>query len=194
MQKLSLTSRPAKIGGSVNTRTEMHGTEEVPGQDIPISGIILSVEELRAITDEETAGEGLFKVEGDQYIPRFMCFDSLKVAHKFENATIKLSGGVPSTTYKNAKIKGITLTPVGGAMTEMHCTLQVHPENGDPSAQQLLNAKVKISLKAELEEEEADDPELPLDHQDSVPIELDPEARTNPDVEETKRSKRKSRK
>lgn len=175
MQKLQLTKRPAKIGKSVNTRTEMHGQDEVPGQDIPISGIILSIEELRAVTDEESAGEGLFKMEGDQYVPRFMNLGPLAISHKFENATIKFSGGVRPVTYKNGKIKSIYLTPVGGAMTEMSCTLQVNPQNGDPSAQELINAKVSVALKAELEEEEAEDPELPLEHQgsagDGVPLE-----------------------
>lgn len=175
MQKLSLTKRPAKIGKSVNTRTEMHGKDEVPGQDIPLAGILLSVEELMAVTDEETAGEGLFKMEGDQYIPRFIAFGPIPLAHKFENATIKMSGGVRSTTYKNGKIKSIHVNAVGGGMTEMTCTLQVNPGPGDPSAQELINAKISIAIKAELEEEEQDDPELPLDHQDSagdgVPLE-----------------------
>ena len=203
MQKLSLTKRPAKIGKSVNTRTEMHGKDEVPGQDIPLSGIILSVEELCAITDEESAGEGLFKMEEDQYVPRFLCFGPLQVSHKFENATVKMTGGVPVTTYKNGKIKSITLQPVGGGMTEMSCTLQVNPENGDPSAQMLINAKVSVTIKAELEEDEAEnEPELPLDHQESVPLEgLVPDdsplhdgklsRRSNPDVEETKRRRKK---
>lgn len=169
MQKLNLTKRPAKIGKSVNTRTEMHGKDEVPGQDIPLSGILLSVDELCAITDEVTAGTGLFKMEGDQYVPRFLAFGPVPVAHKFENATVKMSGGVPVTTYKNGKIKSIYLTPVGGGMTEMSCTLQVNPDNGDPSAQMLINAKVSITLKAELEQDpDEDQPDLPLDHQDSV--------------------------
>ena len=165
MQKLSLTKRPAKIGGSVNTRTEKHGKEEVPGQDIPVSGIFLTAEELCAITDEESAAEGLFKMEGDQYVPRFLAVSRIPIDHKFENATVKISGGVPATTYKNGKIKSIWLTPVGGGLTEMSCTLQVNPENGNPSAQALINAKVSITLKAELEEEEEPDPELPLEHQ-----------------------------
>jgi hypothetical protein len=191
MQKLQLTKRPAKIGKSVNTRTEMHGQDEVPGQDIPISGIILSVEELRAVTDEETAGEGLFKMEGDQYVPRFMNLGPLAISHKFENATIKFSGGVRTVTYKNGKIKSIYLTPVGGAMTEMSCTLQVNPQNGDPSAQELINAKVSVALKAELEEEESPDPELPLEHQgsagDGVPMDNlgDPPTTGSPDIDET---------
>jgi hypothetical protein len=192
MQKLSLTKRPAKIGKSVNTRTEMHGKDEVPGQDIPILGLVISVEELCAITDEDTAGTGLFKMEGDQYVPRFNCFGPLPIAHKFENATIKMSGGVRTTTYKNGKIKGIYTTALGGGMTEISCTLQVNPQNGDPSAQELINAKIQITLKAELEQDEADDPELPLDHQDSAGdgVPLDGLVPENPDVTETQMSRK----
>jgi hypothetical protein len=176
MQKLNLTKRPAKIGRSVNTRTEMHGKDEVPGQDIPLSGIVLNAEDLCAVTDEESAATGFFKMDGDQYVPRVLALDPVTLSHKFENATVKITGGgLPVTTYRNAKIKGIVLEPQTGGMTLMSCTLQVHPENGDPSAQLLINAKISITIKAELEEEEADDPELPLDHQDSagdgVPLE-----------------------
>lgn len=185
MKTLNLTKRPAKIGKSVNTRTEMHGEEEVPGQDIPLSGILLSVEELIAITDEPTAGQGLFKMEADQYVPRFLAIDSIPLEHKFVGATVKMSGGVPATTYKNGKIKNIWIKALGGGMTELSCTLQVNPDNGDPSAQSLINAKVSVTIKAQLEIETDDEPELPLDHQDSagegVPLEgLTPE---NPDDE-----------
>ncbi len=197
MQKLSLTKRQGKIGKSVNTRTEMHGKDEIPGQDIPLSGIILSAEELCVLCDESTAVEGLFRVEEDQYVPRFLAVSRLPIEHKFENATVKLSGGVPSTTYKNGKIKSIWLKPLGGGLTEMSCTLQVNPENGDPSAQMLINAKVSISIKAELEEEEeeeAPDPELPLEHQgqgeeDAVP--LDGITEPPPDDEAPSRMHRK---
>jgi hypothetical protein len=194
MQTLNLTKRPAKIGKSVNTRTEMHGTDEVPGQDIPLSGILLSVEELCAITDEDTAGTGFFKMEGDQYVPRILSLDPVTLAHKFENATVKMTGGVPVTTYRNGKIKNITLQALGGGMTQMACTLQVNPENGDPSAQQLINAKVSVTIKAELEEDgDEDQPDLPLDHQSShtngedeaVPLDNLGDPPTNPDIEET---------
>ena len=170
MQKLNLTKRPAKIGKSVNTRTEMHGKDEVPGQDIPVHGIVLNAEELCAVTDEDTAATGFFKMDGDQYVPRILALNPGTLSHKFSNATVKLSGGgLPATTYKNAKVKSIVLEPQTGGMTLMSCTLQVNPENGDPSAQQLINAKVSITLKAELELEADDDQlDLPLDHQQSA--------------------------
>lgn len=189
MQTLNLTKRPAKIGKSVNTRTEMHGKDEVAGQDIPLSGILLSIEELRALTDEPTAGEGLFKMEGDQYVPRFLAFGRIPLEHKFENATVKMSGGVSATTYKNGKLKSIWIQALGGAMTEMGGTLQVNPENGHPSAQELINAKINITLKAELEQDDPDedtDPELPMDHQQSVGggSELDPLPNPDPPADE----------
>jgi hypothetical protein len=169
MQKLSLTKRPAKIGKSVNTRTEMHGDDEVAGQDIPLTGIVLNADELALVTDEETAATGFFKMDGDQYVPRIVNMDPATLSHKFERATVKMSGGgLPVTNYRNAKLKGIVLEPQTGGMTLMSCTLQVNPENGNPSAQELINKKISITIKAELEEEDDRDPELPLDHQDSV--------------------------
>lgn len=177
MQTLNLTKRPAKIGKSVNTRTEMHGDEEVPAQDIPLTGIVLNAHELSAVTDEETAATGLFKMDGDQYVPRIANADPMTLSHKFTGATVKISGGgLPVTTYHNAKIKGFVLTAQSGGMTLMSCTLQVNPEDGDPSAQQLINKKISVTMKAELEADPGEDePELPLDHQDSageaVPLE-----------------------
>lgn len=192
MQKLQLTKRPAKIGKSVNTRTEMHGEEEVPAQDIALSGIVLNNLELAAVTDEETAGTGFFKMDGDQYVPRIASADPTTLSHKFAGATVKISGGgLPATTYHGAKIKGIVLEAQTGGMVLMSCTLQVNPGPDDPSGQQLVNKKIAITIKAELETEEEDQPDLPLDHQDSpgdgVPLEdLVPE---NPDVTETQMSR-----
>jgi hypothetical protein len=168
MQTLNLTKRPAKIGKSVNTRTEMHGEEEVPGQDIPLTGIVLSNLELAAVTDEETAATGFFKMDGDQYVPRIAALDPQTISHRFTGALVRISGGgVKASLYTNAKIKGIVLTPQTGGLTLMSCTLQVNPRDEDPSAQQLINRKISISIKAELELPADDEPELPLDHQDS---------------------------
>lgn len=194
MQTLNLTKRPAKIGKSVNTRTEMHGEDEVPGQDIPLTGIVLNNLELAAVTDEESAGTGFFKMDGDQYVPRIAAADPTTLSHKFAGATVKISGGgLPVTTYHGAKIKGIVLEAQTGGMVLMSCTLQVNPNDGDPSGQSLINKKISITIKAELESAVADDPELPLDHQGSVGddaekvpmVGLTP---TNPDIEEAQMS------
>ena len=170
MQTLNLTKRPAKIGKSVNTRTEMHGEDEVPGQDIQLTGIVLNNLELAAVTDEESAGTAKFKMDGDQYVPRIAAADPITLSHKFAGATVKMSGGgLPVTTYHNAKIKGIVLEAQTGGMVLMSCTLQVNPQDGDPSGQQLINKKISVTIKAELEsDKDEDQPDLPLDHQGSV--------------------------
>jgi hypothetical protein len=191
----------------VNTRTEMHGQDEIPGQDIPLNGIVLNADELAAVTDEESAGTAFFKMDGDQYVPRIAAADPTTLSHKFAGATVKISGGgLPVTTYHNAKIKGIVLEAQTGGMVLMSCTLQVNPNDGDPSGQSLINKKISITIKAELESDEADDPELPLDHQDSVgdrpPLDDLGDPPSNPDVDETmshmgrkiQRSARKSKK
>jgi hypothetical protein len=187
MQKLSLTKRPAKIGKNVNTRTEMHGEEEIPAQDIPLSGIVLNNLELADVCDEETAGTGFFKMDGDQYVPRIAASDPTTLSHKFTGASVKISGGgLPATTYHNAKIKGIVLEAQTGGMVLMSCTLQVNPEDGDPSGQQLINKKISITIKAELETVKDDEPELPLDHQDSAGDGVPLDGLTgSPDIDET---------
>lgn len=166
MQKLELTTRPALIGKSVNTRTENHGDDKVPGQDIPLFDLVLSPEELCAVTDEPSAYQAFFRQDGDQIVPRVQALEPQCLTHKFENATVEISGGtIAKTVYRNAKIKSIVLKPLTGGVTQMACLLQVNPGHSDPSAQNLINAKISISIEARLEEAKAAaDPELPLDH------------------------------
>ena len=51
MQTLSLTKRPAKIGPSINTRTQRHGDDDVPATDIPLSGILVEAAKRRERKD-----------------------------------------------------------------------------------------------------------------------------------------------
>jgi hypothetical protein len=174
MLKLTLTKRPAKIGKSINTRTEMHGTDEVPGLDIPITGILINEEELALLCDEPTAHAGLYKKDGSLgVVPRIAAFTELAIDHKFENATVRMTGSsIEAATFSGAKIKSIKLGLQPGGLTLVHFTLQVNPENGI-DVPKLLNAKISIGIKsAELEEDGAgEEPELPLEH--STPEVLD---------------------
>ncbi len=165
MLKLTLTKRPGKIGKAINTRTEMHGTEEVPGLDIPVGGILISQEELCLLCDEPTAGDGFFKYQEGQLVPRVQALTLQRLDHKFENAIVRITGSaIESVTFEGAKIKDIGLTPQTGGMTLMQCKLQVNPPaHFDVPA--FLNAKISIGIKsAELEQDPADEPELPMDH------------------------------
>ncbi len=56
MQKFSLTKRPAETGGSINTRTEMHGKEKVPAHDIKIGKAMASAAIRRDVTRPQLSG------------------------------------------------------------------------------------------------------------------------------------------
>lgn len=166
MLKLSLTKRAGKIGGSINTRTEKHGTDEVPGLDIPIGGLLINAEELALLTDCPTAHEAMFVQDTTTgHVARIPAIETYYLDHKFENATVRMTGSsIEAATFGNAKIKGIKLQPQTGGLTMVAFTLQVNPENGI-DVPKLLNAKISIGIKsAELETETDDEPELPLEH------------------------------
>ena len=62
---MKLKKRVAKIGPSINTRTEKHGEENVPAIDIPLSSIMLTGKELGRLLRQETAAEDWFEKNSD---------------------------------------------------------------------------------------------------------------------------------
>jgi hypothetical protein len=166
MLKISLTKRPAKIGKSVNTRTEMHGTDEVPGLDIPVAGMLVNAEELGLVCDDPETHERWYRKDKELgVIPAFPGVEVIHIDHKFENASVNMTGpSIEKAAFGNAKIKSIRFARQIGGLTMMSFTLQVNPENGI-DVPKLLNAKISIGIKsAELEVESEDEPELPLEH------------------------------
>jgi len=172
---LSLTKRPAKIGPSINTRTEHHGEEDVPGLDIPIGGLFVNAEELQALTGALGAHDAFFVRDSSSgHVPRFSSIDSYALSHKFDGAQVRINGyDVPAVAFSKAKIKGIRLKPQIGGLTLVSFTLQVNPEKGAVDVPMLLNQTIQIAIKgADLETDPDNEPELPLDHsQDGAPIE-----------------------
>jgi hypothetical protein len=191
MLKLSLTKRAGKIGGSINTRTEKHGTDEVPGLDIPIGGLLINAEELALLTDCHDAHERLFAQDTTTgHVAAIPAIETYYLDHKFENATVRMTGSsIEAATFGNAKIKGIKLQPQTGGLTMVAFTLQVNPENGI-DVPKLLNAKISIGIKsAELETEADDEPELPLEHEDQGEEEED-DSTGSADIDETRKGRR----
>ncbi len=192
MLKLSLTKRAGKIGGSINTRTEKHGTDEVPGLDIPVGGLLINAEELALLTDCVDAHDRLFAQDTTTgHVAAIPSIETYYLDHKFENATVRMTGSsIEAATFGNAKIKGIKLQPQTGGLTMVAFTLQVNPENGI-DVPKLLNAKISIGIKsAELETEADDEPELPLEHEDQGEEGEEDDSSGNPDIDETRRGRR----
>jgi hypothetical protein len=82
---MNLTKRPGQIGPSINTRTERHGEESVPGVDIPVSGLMLDKPELNALLQDVDAHDALYTdSRGKQLEPRFLTIDPIALTDKFE--------------------------------------------------------------------------------------------------------------
>lgn len=174
MQKFSLTKRPAETGGSINTRTEMHGKEKVPAHDIKIGKVIVSGEELVALTGCATAYDALYVTdETGLVVPRFICFAPLVLLHKFIGAAVQLWTPESDHRFSGASLKDITLECKTGGNTEIGFKLQVTSEKEHLDVPGLLNQSVHISIRsAELDAKKEDEPELPLDHRQRSPEEL----------------------
>lgn len=175
--KLTLSKRAGQIGPSINTRTEKHGEEDVPGLDIPISGIFLDADELGVILQDSDAHKSLFTgTRSAAPEPRFNSLKPLQLDGKLTEAKVLIQVGDHQILLKPAKVKSITLEPQVGGMTAMSCTIQ-----GNPSANtdilELLNAKCRIAITgASMEEKDDNEPELPLAHEPQQ-IPEDPPAR-----------------
>lgn len=163
--KLTLSKRAGQIGPSVNTRTERHGEEAVPGIDIPVSGIFLDADELAIVLQDTEAHRSFFtKTRSSAPEPRFQYLAPQKIEGKLEGAKVLIQVGDHQLLLKPAKVKSIELAFQVGGMTEMRCTIQGNPSS-DTDVLELLNAKCRISITGAVREEKVEDPELPLDHQ-----------------------------
>jgi hypothetical protein len=164
--KFTFSKRPAQIGPSINTRTEKHGEENVPGVDIPVSGIFLTKEEINILLQDEDAYDALYTdTRSKQLEPRFMTIEPIRLSDKFTGARVTIAVNGEDLVLKPAKISKISLAPQVGGLTLMSCTVQGNPsDHTDVLA--LLNLKCRIQiLGAALEEPAPAEPELPLDHE-----------------------------
>lgn len=165
--KFGVTKRPAQIGPSINTRTEKHGNENVPGVDIPVSGIFLEKAEVNTLLQDEDAYDALYTDNRSKQLePRFMTIEPIKLSDKFTGARVTIAVNGEDLVLKPAKISKIALAPQVGGLTLMSCTVQGNPaDHTDVLA--LLNLKCRIQIVgASLEEPDQTEPELPLNHQD----------------------------
>lgn len=128
---LTITKRPAKLGSSINTRTQRHGEEPVPACDIPIVGIMLEAEEVNAFLGDPKAHETFFTEERGFIQPRFQQLRALTVKDKFEGAAVRLTLGMngagTGVQLEQATLASVTLEPLSGGLTELSLTVQATP-------------------------------------------------------------------
>lgn len=160
--KLGLRKRPAQIGPSINTRTEHHGEEDIPGIDIPLKGLLLSAEEINEILGDPGSHEALFGGKGPNITPRWEAIEYLPIAMKFQKAKVSFEVDGVEFLMKPAKVHKIRLAPQEGGLTAMDCTVTGSaPAHLDVLA--LLNRKCKVAIQGgELIDRDDNQPELPM--------------------------------
>lgn len=138
---LKFDARPAHIGGSINTRTERHGDNDVAALDIPVTFVIDPVD-LCDLLKSPDAAQRIFRYPevaagqvaqaGDPAIP---LLKSLALAGKIEGATVRLDfdtlQGKTTLTLDAAKLSKIRLTPMFSGKTQCALTIQTTPDLDD---------------------------------------------------------------
>jgi len=165
---LSLTKRLGQIGPSINTRTEKHGEEGVPGIDIPVLEIFLSAEEFCQIMQDTEAHERMYiEKPGGAIEPCWPTLPPIELPDQYIGARVTIEpieGAGETLVMKPAKVSKIKLERQVGGLTRMKCTVQGNPpDHTDVLA--LLNKKCRVSIiNASLDEPKADNQNnLPLD-------------------------------
>ena len=148
---LNIESTHAVLG-KVSNNIENHGDEEVTAFDIPVSGILLSREQVNQLLDDSVADRVLFNTTRTKDVqPSLKCFEPFALKDKFDGATIRFDFGTgkgEKFTLKDCKAKGVTLEPQNGGNTLVALSIRVRPEN-DAQILQLLghqNRSCKISI------------------------------------------------
>lgn len=144
---LHLAERPAKIGSSINTRSEKHGDADVPACDIPISGIMLEQAELEALLGKG-AHKAFFRDGKGLVEPRFEVLKEFALRDKFDgDVALDLDELRIEFADESVALSSVKLEPQVGGLTAMSLQLQ-----GTPSTEEIaalvgsLNREVRVEL------------------------------------------------
>mgnify|MGYP000858370668 FL=1 len=164
---LTLTTRPCKIGPSINTRTEKHGDEDVTALDIPIESVMLDANELNVLLGEPHAHNALFNGGTSPPEPLLRMIRALKLKDKFEDCTVTLLLGLNLERIElaNVKLAKVELEPCVGGLTAASFAIQCAPRDLQfaPLLLSFMNheADIELVLGKRADASKAQ-PELPL--------------------------------
>jgi hypothetical protein len=153
-------ARPAKIGPSINTRTEKHGDDNVAALDIPVT-FLLDPVDLCDLLKSEDAAQRLFRysqpapnaisVAGDPAIP---VLKSFALGGKIEGVlavmTFDALAGPIELRLTDAKLAKMRLEPQFAGKTLCAVTIQTAPDLTDDILALLghMNGECQISIEA----------------------------------------------
>lgn len=152
---LSLKKSNVRIGGSINTRTEKHGDEDVAALDVPFSGLMLTKDELNTVLREENAYDALFdKKASSPDEPFLKHIKPLGLKDKIEGANVSLTHGLNAETalLSDVNLSKLKLDPKVGGLTELSGAIQCTPDLDDGTVELLLammNRDVDMTIDVE---------------------------------------------
>lgn len=172
---LVLRERPCTIGGSINTRTQLHGEEKIPACDIPIEGVMLTQPELDKLLGAGTHARWYVKGKGGAIEPAFPDVHELKLSVKFKECAVTMTLHGKTHTFADCKLGKLVAQRQVGGMTWLGMQLQTTDEidvraavNADIRAQIAFGSRVmpndaqqELALNEGEADDEADDADKP---------------------------------
>jgi hypothetical protein len=164
-KQVTISRRDAKLAGNLPIRTQYHGDEPVKACDLRITGIMLTAGELCAMLREPDAHKALFVRRAGMKLddPLLKRIAPLKLEDRIDSAEVVLFTGLDGVELRlgMSKLKGITLEPKEGGLTEMSCLVQATPTLDKRIATLVdqLDAGVQIEIRYE---HNAEQPELAM--------------------------------
>lgn len=165
--------------GKISNNLECHGEQEITEFSIPITGIMLTAQEVNAFLEDPYADRSFFNNKRELQEPMPWCSKtSITLNDRYDGAiaTITVSGD-QEIEFKDARLNKITLTPKLGGLTQMDFQLQIAPGLGRENLllQEHQNREIvlciadaKIALKKKGRQKE-----LPLQQPETIPSEGD---------------------
>lgn len=162
-QVVTLSRRDAKVGPSINCRTQREGDAAgAKATDLSLSGIHLSADELNAMLREPLAHRALYVTRAGTKLadPLLKQIGPLSLLGKLEHAVVTLYIGVDAREIKLGicKLARRTLELKTGGMTEFSCQVQAVPTLDGRIAPLLdsMASNVQVEIDYEHNAEQAD--------------------------------------
>ena len=172
---LKIPNQPAKLGPSLNVRTEKHGDDNVTAVDIRLKDVALTRAEFNTLLGDAHAFNRYFVDEKGFYKPADPQLKPRALEDSYEGATVVMVLGMndmgPKVELGDVKIKSITFEPIAGGVVNLSFMLQVVPTErqiGQLGNHVSREISIAVSGATLIEPDGEDQEELPLQDRDAA--------------------------
>lgn len=152
---LDLPARPAMLGQSINTRTEKHGTENVPAFDIPVEFVIEPAELCALLCSPEAAHRLFTWHSGMPFETALPALKALSMAERVEGCSVTFAWGLrPDANrvkFNDARLSRIKLEPRIRGQTHVSLLVQTLAVLDDGAMQlfESLGTECQLTIRSE---------------------------------------------